>query len=184
MSDFYSEFELSNLGLRSYGNNVLVSKDTKIIDFSRLELGDNVRIDPYCIFTFGETGYIKIGSNVHVADKVRIVGAGGVEIMNFANIGIGSTILSCSDDYSGDFMMGPMAPSDSTNLNIKKIILAEYSVVATQSVLFPGSDLGEGSVLGAMSLAHRPLKPWTVYFGIPAVPIKKRSKGMTKFKNV
>jgi acetyltransferase-like isoleucine patch superfamily enzyme len=80
--------------------------------------------------------------------------------------------------------MGPMAPIGSTNLNIKKTVLSDYSIIATQSIIFPGCNLAEGSVLGAMSLAHRPLKPWTVYFGIPAVPIKKRSQEMTKFKNV
>ena len=40
----------------------------------------------------------------------------------------------------------------------------------------PGVTFGEGSVLGANSLATKDLEPWTIYVGSPAKPIKKRDK--------
>ena len=40
----------------------------------------------------------------------------------------------------------------------------------------PGVTFGEGSILGANSLATKDLEPWTIYVGSPARPVKKRKK--------
>lgn len=181
LSDYYSESELNKIGFKKIGINCLISKQIKINDASRVSIGNNVRIDPFCIITLGQHGFVKIGNNIHIADKVRIVGGGGLVMEDETNIGIGSTILSQSDDYSGDYFLGPMSSNALTNLKNATIYMKKFSVVATHSVVMPGVTLDEGSVLGAMSLAHRNLRSWTMYFGVPAVPIKPRSN---KIKNI
>jgi acetyltransferase-like isoleucine patch superfamily enzyme len=183
LSDFYSNKELASINFRSIGSNCLISKDIKIVSPERLIIGNNVRIDPYCILTFGDVGEIVIGSYIHIADKVRLVGSGGIIIEDYCNIGISSTILSASDDYSGNALMGPMSPPNTTNVELAKVTLKRYSVVATNSVVLPGVTLNEGSVLGAMSLAHRDLKEWCMYFGIPAQFLKKRKKELINLVN-
>lgn len=145
-----------------------------------MSIGDRVRIDSFCIFTLGSSGYIQLGSNIHIADKVRVVAGGGFVMEDETNIGIGSTILTVSDDYSGETSLGPMSSNANKDLTVSKILMRKFSVIATHSVVLPGVEFGEGSVLGAMSLAHKSLSPWTMYFGIPAVPIKPRSQN---FKN-
>lgn len=60
MSNFYNEVELKNLGLKSYGENVLISKKCSIYGAENIEIGNNVRIDDFCILS----GEIKIGNCV------------------------------------------------------------------------------------------------------------------------
>jgi galactoside O-acetyltransferase len=53
-----------------------------------------------------------------------------------------------------------------------------FSVILTNSVVFPGVTLAEGSVLGACSMLTKDAEPWTIYVGIPARPLKVRKKDM------
>ncbi len=63
MNSFYSEEELSHVGFKSYGRNVLVSRKASIYGASEISLGDNVRIDDFCILS----GRISFGNNIHLA---------------------------------------------------------------------------------------------------------------------
>ncbi|EQD33256.1 galactoside O-acetyltransferase, partial [mine drainage metagenome] len=60
---FLDAAELKALGLDSYGKNVLISRKCSIYGASRIELGDNVRIDDFCVLSAGDGG-IKIGSYI------------------------------------------------------------------------------------------------------------------------
>ena len=50
----------------------------------------------------------------------------------------------------------------------KPIILQAYSAIGAHSLVFPGTILREGAVLGSMSLANKELQEWKIYAGIPA----------------
>lgn len=56
----------------------------------------------------------------------------------------------------------------------KKIFLDDFSWVAADAFLGPGSYLSEGAVLGARGVAFGKLEQWTVYVGSPAKPVRKR----------
>jgi putative colanic acid biosynthesis acetyltransferase WcaF len=58
----------------------------------------------------------------------------------------------------------------------KKIFLGDFSWVAADTFLGPGSSVSEGAVLGARGVAFGKLEPWTVYIGNPAKPVRKRIK--------
>jgi galactoside O-acetyltransferase len=62
------------------------------------------------------------------------------------------------------------------------VIIGRYAVVGSGSVLLPGTSLGEGSVVGALSLVTKPLEPWGVYSGVPAKRLKNRSREMLKME--
>ena len=68
MSSFYTVEELSSLGLKSYGHNVLISRKCSIYGAVNITIGDNVRIDDFCILS----GNITIGSNVHISAYVSL----------------------------------------------------------------------------------------------------------------
>ena len=63
---FYSESELKNLGFKKIGSNVLISKKASLYGVSQMEIGDNVRIDDFCILS----GNIMLGSNIHISAYV------------------------------------------------------------------------------------------------------------------
>lgn len=46
--------------------------------------------------------------------------------------------------------------------------------IAAEAFVGPGCRIGEGAVLGARAVAFGELKPWTVYSGNPARPIRQR----------
>jgi len=53
--------------------------------------------------------------------------------------------------------------------------LGSYSWICARACVQPGVNVGEGAVLALASVATRDLDPWTVYGGIPAKLVKKRT---------
>lgn len=51
MTSFYIDEELSQFGLKSYGKNVLISRKCSIYSASTISIGDNLRIDDYCLLS-------------------------------------------------------------------------------------------------------------------------------------
>lgn len=61
----------------------------------------------------------------------------------------------------------PHPPSD-----VKRgVVIADFAVVATMTVVLPGVHVGEGGLIGACSLVNRDTLPNKVYSGSPAVEI-------------
>ena len=57
MNSFYSQEELMKIGFLSVGKNVLISKKASIYNPSVISIGNNVRIDDFCILS----GKVTIG---------------------------------------------------------------------------------------------------------------------------
>ena len=62
-TSFYNEEELKEIGLKVYGKNVLISRNATIYGADKISIGDNVRIDDFCILS----GNISLGSYIHIA---------------------------------------------------------------------------------------------------------------------
>lgn len=153
--------------------------------YGKIEMGDNVRIDDFCILT----GDIKIGSNIHIACYTFISGQYGVEIEDYVQIAPRVSILSGSDDYSGGSMVGPTIPDEyKPKLETGKVILKKHVLLGLGTVIMPGVMVGEGVSTGAFTFINKDLDPWGMYVGIPARILKERKKKileLTKeFENV
>ena len=48
---YYSDTELLQIGLRRIGKNVKISTCAKIYDAEKIEIGDNSRIDDFCVIS-------------------------------------------------------------------------------------------------------------------------------------
>jgi len=53
--------------------------------------------------------------------------------------------------------------------------LGRYAWVCARAIVGPGVQVGEGAVLGLGSVATRDLEAWTVYAGMPARVVKRRT---------
>ena len=69
-NSFLSEAELSDLGLKQVGQNVSISKLASFYGTENIAIGNNVRIDDFCILS----GRIKIGNYIHVAAGCYLYG--------------------------------------------------------------------------------------------------------------
>lgn len=58
----------------------------------------------------------------------------------------------------------------------RPILMGDLAAVGAHAVVLPGVTMGEGSVLGTMSLARESLEPWTIYAGGPCRPLRERSR--------
>jgi len=174
MNTFYSTEELSDLGLKKYGKDVLISRKCSIYNPENLSLGNNVRIDDFCLLS----GNISIGSNVHISAYCGLYGSFGIQMEDFTGLSPRCLVFSASDDFSGEFLISPMVAKEKTNVTGGKVIIKKYSQIGANSVIMPNIVVGEGVAVGAMSFVNNALDEWSIYAGIPAKKIKVRSKGL------
>lgn len=173
-TSFYSAEELAQIGFKSYGKNVLISRYCRIYKPQNIEFGDKVRIDDFCVLSAGTS--IKFGSYIHIGCGTSIIGSGEVVISDFSGVSGHCSIYSSSDDYSGRFMTNPMVPEELTNVTHAPVILGKHVIIGCGSVILPGVTLEDGVAIGAMSLVQQDCKANTIYCGNPLKKLIPRSK--------
>lgn len=178
-TSFLSAEEISSIGLKSFGDNLKISRYARFYSPSTICIGDNVRIDDFCILS----GNIVIGSNIHISAYVALYGSNGITMENYSGISPMSVIYSAMDDFSGDYLIGPVQPEEATNVLGAPVIIKKYVQIGSNSVVFPGLTIGEGAVIGACSLVKSDVDEWGIYAGIPIKRIKERSKKLLRFVN-
>lgn len=180
MSSFFNSEELKDIGLKSYGQNVLISRKASIYSPEIIEIGDNVRIDDFCVVS----GKISIGNYVHINPHCGIfAGTEGVKIGNYVSFASKVTIYAISDDYSGEHLTSTMIPSSRSYMNYGRVKIGDYSILGVGVSVLHGVNIEEGTAVGAMSLMTSSTKPWSIYVGTPARFLKERSRDMLKNLN-
>ena len=56
----------------------------------------------------------------------------------------------------------------------KTIVINDYVWIGGKSIILPGVELGEGSIIGAGSVVTKNIPPYTIAVGNPAKVVKKR----------
>lgn len=171
---YLSPHELAELGVRA-GREVKVSVDARVFGGPRIVMGDNVRIDAFCVLSAGAAGTITLGSHIHIASGARMFGEGGILMEDFSSVSAASTLYSASDDYSGRALMGPTIPARWTSVDARPVSIERFAAVGAHSLVLPGVTIHEGAVLGAMSLATSDLDAWTIHAGSPSRVLRARS---------
>ena len=114
---YFDSEDLKNLGFRRVGDNVKISRNSTVVGFNEIEIGNNVRIDPYvCLIALG--GSLRIGSYVHIGSFSHVAARGGVELADFAGLSQGVRIYSATDDYSGEYLTNPTVPKNYTSVRL------------------------------------------------------------------
>jgi dTDP-4-amino-4,6-dideoxy-D-glucose acyltransferase len=174
---FYDYEHLQNLGFASIGENVMISDKSSIYNAQNIYLGDNVRIDDFCILSAGEGG-IYIRDHVHIACYVSIIGKGKIELQDFCGISGRTSIYSSNDDYSGNFLTGPTVPEQYKNVFHSTVRIGRHVIIGVNCCVLPGVVIGNGSAIGAFSLVNKNIEAGVIAMGIPAKKIKKRSSNV------
>ena len=148
------------------GNNVFIGKYCVFTNPSKVRIYDNVRIDPFGLFTTA----LDIESYSQICSHV-VLGGGSKHIIRLKGnnfIGYGSKLFCGSEDYSGkhglvnDFWF-------ENEVRHGDITFEKSSGVASDVMVFPGVVLPEGCCIGAKSLVHskQHLNEWSVWYGNP-----------------
>jgi acetyltransferase-like isoleucine patch superfamily enzyme len=178
---FYNDLQLSKLGFKSVGKNVLLSDKCSIYNPSNISIGDNVRIDDFCVISAG-VGGIKIGNYVHIAVYCSLIGDGEIIFEDFSGLSSRVSVFSSSEDYSGEFLTNPTIDKEYRKLIIGDVRIGKHVVVGTGSTILPNVNIGDFSSIGAMSLVNKSVDECKIVVGIPAKVIKNRSKKLIELE--
>jgi galactoside O-acetyltransferase len=174
---FYSYTELNELGLKGFGTGVQISRKCSIYNPSNIQIGNNVRIDDFCILSAGKEPFV-IEDYIHISAGVYIYGAGGFHIQSYSNVSAGTKIYSISDTFDGTCAVGPLMPFHTRKVVQSPVNIHKYVVVGCNSVLMPGVTIGEGVAIGANTFVNKSCEQWALYVGTPARYVKSRSQEM------
>jgi len=174
-NSFLSEKEIKDLGFRQVGFNVSISRLASFYGTENISIGNNVRIDDFCILS----GRITIGNYIHIAAGCFLYGGEeGIELNDFVNLSSRIVIYAKSDDYSGMTLTNPTIPDKYKQVVEAKVVLQRHVLLGTGCVVLPGVTIEEGVSIGSLSLINKSLPAWKVCAGIPAKPIKDRKKDL------
>jgi len=180
MNSFYTKEELICLGLKELGDNVLISRNTSIYSPEKISIGNNVRIDDYCILS----GTITFGSYIHISAFCALYGSQGIVLEDYTGLSPRCTIFSATDDFSGDYLIGPMVDKKFTNVKGGEVLIKKYTQIGASCVILPNLTIEEGVAVGSMSFVNKSLDEWGIYVGVPVIRLKDRSKKLLRLINI
>lgn len=174
---------IESMGFASVGENVHIADRASFYGISRIQIGNNVRIDDFCVLS-ASVGGIVIGNNIHIAVYSSLIGAGKIQLGDFCNLSSRVSIYSSNDDYSGATLTNPTVPSKYTGVTHADVVLEKHVIVGCGSVILPGVVLEKGVAIGALSLVNKSCEAFGIYAGNPAKRIKERKRNLLDLEQI
>lgn len=163
------------------GRNVLVSTRAVFYEPEKMRIGDNSRVDDFCLLS----GNVTIGRNVHLTAYTHVAGGQpGVTFGDFATCAYACHIFTQSDDYSGLTLTNSTIPRRFKNETFKAVRIGRHAILGTGTIVLPGCDVDDGVSTGAGTVVTEPLTEWTVYVGQPARRVGPRSRRLLDLEAV
>lgn len=179
MVSFYTEEELNLIGFASIGKDVKLSRKTSIYTPEKIVIGDNTRIDDYCILS----GNLTLGRFVHIAASCLLFGGNdGIVFEDYTGLSSRCAIYAESDDYSGLFLTNPTIPAMYRHIIGGGVVVKKHAIIGSGCTILPNVVIGEGTAIGSMSLVNKSLEDWSICIGIPCKKIKERKKALIQLE--
>lgn len=171
---FLTQEQANKMGFKHLGKDVLISDKAVFYGTEEIEIGDRSRIDDFVIIS----GKVVIGKNVHITCFSLVSGGtAGIVFHDFSQVAWRCTLFANSDDYMGNTLVGATIPKKYRHMITNKPIVVEsHALLGTNCIVLPGTTIGEGASVGAMSMVNKDLEGWYVYTGIPARKMCIRKK--------
>lgn len=176
---YLSENQLRDIGFKSFGKNVKISDKASIYNPELMELGDNSRIDDFCIVS----GRVVVGQYCHITPMCLVAGGiPGIFFSDFCTLAYGVKVFAQSDDYSGLTLTNSLISKKFKDEILKSVNFGRHVIVGAGSIILPGVNIAEGCSVGAMTLLNKSTDPWGIYVGNPARRVKDRKKDMLELE--
>ena len=172
---------IEKMGFTSIGKNIHISNRASFYNTAKIALGNNVRIDDFCVLSAG-VGGINIKDHVHLSVGCLLIGAGKITISDFCGLSSHVSIYSSTDDYSGTTMTNPNIPSQYRNVINADVFLEKHVIIGSGSVILPGITIATGVAVGALSLIKKDCEAFGIYAGNPARRIKERKRDLLELE--
>ena len=172
-----SQLAIQEMGFSAVGHNVALSDRASFYNCDHIAIGDNVRIDDFCVISAG-VGGILLGNNIHLAVYSCMIGAGRITVGDFSNVSSRVSIYSSSDDYSGATMTNPTIPEVFKNVEHADVQIGRHVILGSGSIVLPGAVLEDGVAVGALSMMRGHYAAFNIYAGVPARRIRQRERAL------
>jgi acetyltransferase-like isoleucine patch superfamily enzyme len=156
----------------------IVSPHVRIRHPEHFEIGEYSIVDDFSYFSTR----VRIGRCSHIASGCSVAGGRDHQFTlgDFSSLSSGVKIWCTSDDFVNDVVT--IVPDDAgpvkEHLIEGDVTLASCTAVGANTVVMPGNEVPEGTVIGALSFvpARFAFEPWSVYAGIPIRRIRGRNR--------
>lgn len=135
--------------------------------------GYNCRLDVFNHYNL-KAPLIKIGKNVEINDDVHIAAVESIKIAD--NVLIASKVYIADHNhgsYKGFNQDSPLTSPNSRKIFTAPIIIEKNVWIGEFVCILQGVTIGEGSIVGAMSVVSKSIPPYSIAVGSPAKVIKK-----------
>jgi acetyltransferase-like isoleucine patch superfamily enzyme len=133
-------------------------------------LGDDVRIDGKCTFTFArrfvDRPVLQVGNNTAIGHGCEFVVGKQITIGSNCTLS-GTTVLFDSNGHPSD-PAARMAREAPVADDVRPIVIGDGVWIGRRCLIFPGVRIGEGSVVSAGSVVRTHVPPFSVVAGNPA----------------
>ncbi len=136
--------------LRSLGKGTKINPTSEISRKHLISIGDYSFIGKQCHISIVEPSSLYIGNYVGISPYVKILGGD-------------RNLFTVGKRY--------MTISDPINVPIR---IEDDTMIGMDAMILKGVTIGEGAIVGAKSLVHRSVLPYTIVAGNPAKMLKLR----------
>lgn len=180
--------------LKKCGRGVVFGRHVTLRQPHKIEIGDNVFIDDFAVLDAkGQAnGGIRIGSNCFIGrNSVLSCKEGDIDLADYVSISNNCSLLSetrlqigrCSYISGHCYLVaGGNHKYDRRDIPIMfqeseskgGIVLAGDNWLGAGVRVLDGGNLGQGTVIGAGSVVYKPVEPYVIAVGVPAMVVKRR----------
>lgn len=179
---------------KSCGKNVIIDLGVIIDGAEHISVGDNVRIDKYCIISTGNKligkitrrknhdfneneGEVFIGNNIHICQSCILMGYGGVKINDNFVMSAGSKIYSLTNtayDLEDRTKIIKLMPYTQAPFLCSPVVIGENVWLGLNTIIMPNVTIGSNSFLASNSLLMDKIEKNSYVCGQPAKKIRNR----------
>jgi acetyltransferase-like isoleucine patch superfamily enzyme len=188
METYFTKKELIKIGFVKVGKNNQISKKVSFINIINGTLGDNVRIDDYCVIK----GRVQIGSFIHIANFCLISGSEKNVVVFKDRVAISNnvSVLTSSDHFvKGIINIASDLPNKilkirNLNLIMGNILLKEGCLIGAYSLILPNTVVGISTSIGAYSILFKEIDDFIYYSNRDILKVTKIKKDKIKILSV
>lgn len=157
--------------LNGVGQSVTVGSELAINNQGFITIGDNCEIADRVLFSCYKGGSIVVGSNCFIGDNVKVVAdSGSVKIGNNCLLAENVSIRASNHGTR----LGQLIRLQ--NNIVKNISIGHDCWIGKGVTVLAGSFIADGCVIGANSVVRGVTEPNTIYAGVPIKKIKIRNE--------
>jgi acetyltransferase-like isoleucine patch superfamily enzyme len=159
---------------KAFGEGAKIWPLAQILRPECISIGRSSMIDDFVFLSGAEE--TSIGAFVHIASHTSIAGGGRFFMGDFSGLSGGVRIYTGNEDYLGGCLTNPTVPAPFRTATRSFVTIHKHALIGANAVVLPGVTIGEGAVIGALSLVSRDVMPWTVNVGTPAKAVRDRPR--------